>query len=295
MQGHRAARRKSRFQLTRRMTAAIVLILAIARVRRDRHSPAPITMAKKDEPRPKRLFGRVLPWLEAATSIATVAALLLTYQALRDSSAQLEIGRQQVTNAREAAQPTFQLRFLNRAGVDCTYSEDCDPTRIGIQEIGAAEQVTYSVNERLLFSHNASISKSSDDVYLSPWLNIWQGENNSMIWTLGGPSKLPRDLQEYSLNNFVTAVYVVDAFYTDIFGIERQKQWVLSPNFDGLVEQQNSVLDKCNSGIFKDPFRYSPDSADIFDRMIASSYDVEDLVPESARMPMLSRSLAECV
>lgn len=278
--------------LIRSFIAGLVIILVVTRARRSRQRQHPAMVASEHETKSrKRIFGRLLPWLEAATSIATVAALFLTYQALKDSNAQLELNRQQIIYAREAAQPAFLLKFLDQAGVECTYQDTCDPTRITIQQIGAAEQVNYSVNERLLFS----VGSGNLDVYLSPWLYTWRAEKDPSIWVLGDQYKLPRDLQEYSYENFVSEVYVVDVFYADVFGVEHQKQWVLSPNFDGFKEEQESIINTCKNNVLRDPFMLSPDSADEFDKMISSAYEVQDLMLGSSRYYMFDKTLEECV
>jgi hypothetical protein len=258
-----------------RMLAALVLLLAIASRRQDKQWPPPTMTTSGDETRPtKGRFERVLAGLNVATSIATVAVLIATvlilvwtYKALQDSNAQLALSRQDLTNAREAAQPTFQLTFYGQQGAQCIYGlSECD--RIAIKQAGTAEEVDYSVSESLLFT-----AGPMDDYYLSPTLDNWQPSDDPNVWTPSGPSRLPRDLAKYSLHNNVSLVYIIDVSYTDAFGAEQEKEWIQSDQA-GLIELQGSMLDECDQGMSN---YLSPGDTTNFEIMISSPYTVADL------------------
>ena len=242
----------------------------------------------------KRRGEKVLPWIEGTTSIgtvlvliATVVILALTYkalqethQALHDSSAQLALGRQQLNSAQKAAQPSFQLKFFTRSGTQCVDLRSCKPVRITFHLTGAADQVYYGVDERLIFSKNPL-----GPYYISPSLNNWEARKDPAILTLVGPSQLPFNLKQYSRthgSNDVYTTYIITALYTDAFGVGHLRQWVLV-NFWGLEAQSESLARTCNRTVLAEPRRTQrvTQTRDAFRRMISSRYKITDLIKYS--------------
>jgi hypothetical protein len=240
----------------------------------------------------KRRGEKVLPWIEGTTSIgtvlvliATVVILFLTYeavqdthQALHDSNAQLALGRRQLNSAQQAAQPSFRLKFFTRTGTQCVDLRSCKPVRITFHLTGAADPVDYGVSEQLIFSKNPQ-----GPYYISPWLNNWEARKDPAILTLVGPSQLPSNLKQYSRTHSdeVYIVYVIDAFYTDAFGVGHLKRWVLA-NPSSFGAQPESLQRTCAINVFAEPRELRIQQVrDSFNEMISSRYKITDLIKYS--------------
>jgi hypothetical protein len=112
------------------------------------------------------------------TSAATVVALVLTYQALKETANQTELTGEQLRLGVTSAQPSFLVDYYDSSGNLCGARCWAAPERIRVSVVGGAENVRYHATEMIR-------EADADSTRITPPVRLWQPDekgNGSFRW-----------------------------------------------------------------------------------------------------------------